>query len=270
MTDQLIKDFTEYIDAETVSYHSLTDYAKRPCSVFLKEISSIEKTITYCKKNLPKSTKAKPTYSDQALSTLTIAALGILMGQFELYQRFTFSSTFELSRYMPKFDLDRCIKSLQKESNLQLDICHLSAYRGQPAPIGQLIADNLSGWHMPRKVNFHMKAILNNLDFYSTVDIEALRVLWQLRHTMVHTGGWLTLPDAQKIPELSKHGDKAIFFYDGFTEAVVRRFHVIAARSTERLSKALNDNLSADVLASKEFKDLVNISSPKRSWIPRV
>jgi hypothetical protein len=157
MTKDKLLIISDFIDGESEASNGLADYASSPCVIFLSEIAAIFSAVDYCKKNFPKSGKAKFTESsDNALHQITIAALGTMMGQFELFQRFSFSTAFELTRYINKFDLDRCVKTLQKDCGLQLDLCHLSAYRGQPAPIGQLISDNLTGWHVPTKVNNYM------------------------------------------------------------------------------------------------------------------
>lgn len=248
----------------TDAFHSLDDYATAPCEVFLSEIYSIYSSVKLCADHLPPTNKL----TENALTQISIAALGTIMGQFELYQRFTFSAAFELTRYISSFNLESSIKTLEKDAGLQLDIAHLCAYRGQPAPIGQLIADSLMSWHSPEKVNLYVRAIARDLAFYSNDDIRIIKALWQIRHSMVHTGGWLTLPDAQKNVDFSGQGGKAIFFEDDFTEALVKALFKISISATRRLSVSLEAAIPADVAASKEFMRFASTKTNKRSWVP--
>jgi hypothetical protein len=247
--------------------NSLEDFAASPCEVFLSELDTIYLAVNHCIEHLPK----KSDETEQALAQITIAALGTIMGHFELYQRLSFASAFELTRYVAKFDLEKCVRSLEKVAGLKLDISHLSAYRGQPAPIGQLIADSLSSWHSPDTVNLYFNTISSNnkLSFYSNDDIRTIRILWQLRHSFVHTGGWLTLPDAQKNTDLMGKGGKAIFPKNEFTESVAKNLFGICIGATMRLSSNLAAGLPAKVVSSRVFKKFKSTKNNRDSWTPK-
>ena len=262
------KKFTDYIRRDISEVCSLDDYAASPASTFCEEIVDISDAVAHCIRNFPKKTNAELTEaSEDSLGQITAATLGTIMGHFELYQRFTFSTAFELTRHLPNFDFKNCARDLTKDSGLNIDVSTLMAYRGQPAPIGQLVADNLHSWHDPDKVNRYFKAIFSSLNFYSSQEADSLRVLWQLRHSMVHTGGWLTLPDAQKVHQLRAYGGQGIFLSENFTEVVARRLHQIVARATSRLDKAMAGHFPSEILTSDEYKKFVAIKSPRRVWL---
>jgi len=72
---------------------------------------------------------------------------------------------------------------------------------------------------------------------------------WQLRHSIVHTGGTITLPDAQKIKLLSSFGGHTITFQDQFIISLCRKISEIVKNSTKRIEKAFKDSLATSKLS---------------------
>ena len=50
-------------------------------------------------------------------------------------------------------------------------------------------------------------------------------MLWQLRHSIVHTAGTIGRPDAQKVPDLASFGNHEIVAPPTFIDATARRLH---------------------------------------------
>jgi hypothetical protein len=265
------KPFTAYIDSAPHWWRSsLENYARRPATAFLTEAVHLSDAVRHCRRHF--QTKSGDEYtkdSQDSLYRLSAAALAAVMGHLETYQRFLFAGLVEASRFDPSFDLEGFCKQLEKDSSLEIRLGALVAYRGQPAPIGLLIADNLGGWHDPARTSRHFAAIVPGTNMYSGTETEDLRLLWQLRHAVVHTGGWLTLPDSQRTKGLGSLGGKPILLNEAFIETVVRRLHPIVKRATERLAGKVRSTLSASLSKEhrKEVDELLSISSPRSSWL---
>jgi hypothetical protein len=279
------KSFASYIqEAPDWWSTSLPEYGQSPASAFLKEAVHLSDAVNHCKRHFPrKKTAKKPSTkrtakkpftkdSQDSLNRLCAATLAAIMGHFETYERFLFAGAFEATRLVPGFDMSACCKRLEKAASLSIDVGLLAAYRGQPAPIGQLLADNLVGWHDPQRVNSFFAAVFDNLSLFSNADSDDLLVLWQLRHSIVHSAGWITRPDAQKIKQLHGLGDKPIVLGPTFVVAVARRLHPIVSGATSRLSARLKARLPDDL--SQEQRDqvsqLLDVTTPRKSWLKRV
>lgn len=266
------KSFVEYIEAlDDASESSLEAYARSPAVAFLEQAVHSRNAIEYCMRTFGKKKDGNLTKDAQdTIYRISSATLASLMGHFETYQHFLFAGLLEGTRLMPDFEIDGCIGNLKKYGNLAVDLVRVSAFRGQPTPIGQILADNLNGWHYPQKVNSYFRAVVSDHDLYTKKEIRELEVLWQLRHSTVHTAGWLTQPDSQKVDALSKHGDHAIRLNYQFIPAVARRFHSIVDRSVRALEKKYRNNLNVELteVEKVEIDDLFLVASPRNVWLP--
>lgn len=265
------KKFTDYV-AEAPEWwdSSLRNYTDTPASTFLKECVHIWDAFNMCKRRFSK--KRDGTYtkdSRDSLHRIAAAALGSLLGHFETYERFLFAGAVEATRFISTFDVGALCKRLEKDSNVSVSLTHLAAYRGEPASIGRLWADNLPGWHNPERVNQHFKAILPDVQFYGQKDIRRLQVLWQLRHSVVHTGGWLTRADSQKVTGLGELAGKPILLNDSFIDAASRRLHQVVKAATTRFGTRFVERLPADLgEAEREAAtNLFRVASPRTSWL---
>lgn len=228
------KALVDCIDDEPPWWGSkLGDYQKSPASAFLREAVHISDAVNQCKRRFMK--KNDGTFnkdSQDSLYRLGAAAFSSMMSHFETFERSLFAGMLEGTHFVSGFRLEECRKRLQQDSLLALDINRLLAYRGRTAPIGQLVADSIGSWHNPVRVNAHFKTVLPDFQLFSGTEADDLDVLWQLRHSIVHTAGWLTHADAQKLRFLAKLADRPILLNPSFVEAVARRFHLIVGRAT--------------------------------------
>lgn len=265
-----IKEFQEYLCDATNSHVSHSEYLISPATTFLKYTVEAKSAIELCVRKFPR--KHNGNYVSDSLDSLQhleTAMLPAIMGHFETFQKSLFAGMFDLSVYLKPFKLHTFIRALD-EGKVSIDLTRLSAYRNiGTSSVGKIVADSLNGWHDPEKVNKHFNAFGLKYTFYSTEDMNRLRVLWQLRHSIVHTGGTLTLPDAQKVESLLKFGDKNIAFEQNFIYEVARKFHPIIKCSTEGMGGAFEINLLPDLPQEviDRIKKFFKVSSIITTWL---
>jgi hypothetical protein len=266
-----LKPFREYVDPAPDWWESsLEDYARAPAAAFLRETVHITDAINQCRRNFKrKNTEEFNKDSQDSIYRLGAAALSSLMSHFETFQRSLFAGAVEATRFIPGFDIERCCQRLQKDSALSIDLARISGYRGQPAPIGQLMADNLSSWHDPARVNAYFGAVIHDYTFFANDAARELRILWQLRHAVVHTGGWLTMPDAQKLSQLADLAGQPILLNENFIEAAARRLHRIVGPATSGFGAKFLERLSGPL--SRDDREVVEtlfaVISPRQNWL---
>jgi hypothetical protein len=260
------KAFTQYIRSGKTG---IGGYMKHPAVAFFKEIVDISDASAHCNRHFPKKKNVEFTAaSDHSYTQINAGLLCTLMGHFELYQRFTYAGLVEYSVEMEGLEIKDVINRLDKDFSLQIDPMKMLSYRRSYSAAGLMIVDNLPGWHDPSKVNKYFKAFRPKLNFYSNDQIKDIRVLWQLRHTMAHTGGWLSVPDAEKNEELKRHRNRDLYLSPNFIETVARRFHRIVFDCTTRLKVAVEQDASEAFKKSDAFKNYFEITSPRKSWLP--
>jgi len=267
------KPFTDYLETKPSWWErSLDEYSRSPVSAFLAEVVHLTDSVNHCIRHFPKRKDHSYTKDSQD-STYRICASthAAIMGHFELMQRLLFAGLFEATRLIPEFDVVNFTRQLTKDSNVSIELVPLTAYRGRKAQIGQVIADNLYGWHEPSNVNRHFQALVPKVTLYSNDETAELLLLWQLRHSIVHTAGWLTTPDSQKLRELVPFGDRPIIIGGSFILAVARGFHRIVSRAVGRLAGSFGEMLPADLtdVERHEVDNLLLVASPRKSWFPR-
>jgi hypothetical protein len=260
------------IDAPGVHKTSLDDYLACPAGTFLTNVCDLHDSFVHCLNKFTK--KADGGYnkdSEHSLRHISVAILSTSMGHFETFQKSLFAGLVEKSILFPAFDIEKFLKHFDKHGGgeVSLSVARLLAFRTINAPVGFVIADSLTSWHNPARVNTYFKAFGCKQDCYGADEASDLDVLWQLRHSIVHTGAWLTQPDAQKLKRLSGFGNKPIAFDSAFVAAVCRRFHKIV--------KACNGRLLADCVGllgpspSAESRDglqaFLAVTSPKKVWL---
>lgn len=268
-----IKSLEKYLVAgpapTTTSFEA---YANCPAEAFLISVCNAHDAFVQCLKKFTK--KANNQYnkdSEDSLQNISVAILATLMGHFETFEKALFAGLVENSIYFQGFDVDGFLKHLSKfgKRDVVVRADRLLAFRTAKAPVGFVIADSLAGWHNPKIVNSLFKGFGGKNNVFGSQEISDLEVLWQLRHSIVHTGAWLTQPDAQKVKRLSKHSNTAITFDFNFVNAVARRFHRIVKACNGRL---LSDCLSllgasASVDQTDRIKALLDVRSPKKVWL---
>lgn len=265
------KEFQQYLVEPTPAHVGHFDYLKSPGTAFLKYTVEAKSTVDLCIRKFP--TKANGEYVKDALDSmqhLVVAMVPAIMGHFETYQRYLFAGMFDTSVYLEKFDVDDFLKRLSKVSEVSIDPLRLSAHRGLGAEsIGLLMADSLGGWHDPDRVNICFDAFGLKRQLFSNDSCNRLNVLWQIRHSIVHTGGTLTLPDAQKVKELSEHGNKKLVFENRFIYEISRKLHPLIKESTNGIGEPFKNRLKATTpqSARQKIDDLFTVKSPIAVWL---
>lgn len=247
----LIKEFQQYLSTATNAHVGQNDYIISPATAFLKYTIEAKDAISLCARKFPK--KSDGTYTKDSLDSLqylTVATLPAIMGHFETFQRYLFAGIFDLSVYLNGFKIKSFIDKVSKDTSISIDLERLSAFRNIPmGSVGFIVADNLRNWHSPEKVNSYFKAFGLNFQFFSNDDIKRIKVLWQLRHSIVHTGGTLTLPDSQKCEDLISFGDTIIAFDKNFIYEVSRKLHPIIKKGVAGLEAEFKTKLKTEIPA---------------------
>lgn len=264
------KEFQEYLtNPATIHKISHEDYMKAPAIAFLKYTVEAKDAVNFCINKFPKN--ANGAYAKDSMDSLqhiVVAMLPTLMGHFETFQRYMFAGMFDNSIFLKSFSVDDFFKKLSKSANISIDSVRLSAYRGYgTTSIGLLLADSLPGWHNPEKVNTYFNAFGLHYQFYDANACSQLSVLWQLRHSIVHTGGTITLPDAQKVSTLTPHGGKQVVFEKHFIFEVARKLHPLIKKSVEGIGAMyianeiddITDETKNTIAAFFEVKSSVNV-----------
>lgn len=263
---RLIKEFEQYLIEEINTQVSHRDYTIAPAVAFLKHTIKAKSSIDLCIRNLPRNkNKEYAKGSKDAIQHLTISVLPTIMGHFETYQKYLFAGMFDLSVYILGFDVKKFLDKTTKDVSIDLE--RLAAFRNiGTSSIGFVIADNLKGWHSPEKVNSYFNAFSLNHQFFPIDDIKRIKVLWQLRHSIVHTGGTITLPDSEKITELNQWGDKTFVFQENFIYEVARKLHPIVKRGTEGLGTGFKSKLKPNL--NSQVTNRIDTFFEVRSSIP--
>jgi hypothetical protein len=264
------KEFHEYLVEPNGCHVVHEDYSRSPASAFLRYTIEAKDAVNYCQNHFPKN--ADGAYRKDAIDSLQYivsAFLPAIMGHFETFERYLFAGVFEHSRLLRGFDVEKFFSSLKKEYNVSIDAVRLGAYRGFRAPVGILLADNLPGWHDPERVNAYFRAFGFRRQFFSNDDCARLRVLWQLRHSIVYTGGSITIPDAQKVDELKDFGGKPVVFGVQFIFELSRRMHPLVKTATKGIEGCFRSDLIDNVPKhdQESLAKLFEVKSSVSAWL---
>jgi len=263
------REFHEYLISPTRDSHiSHDEYLLSPASAVLKYTVEAKSAIDICIRRFKNESNQMTPDAKDALQHIITAILPAIMGHFETYQRYFFAGIFELSPYLKDFDAQSFFKSLDKKAKVTIDPMRLAAYRGQGASsIGVLLADALPGWHSPSRVNDYFHCF--GLSYLSEDACRRLNTLWQLRHSIVHTGGTLTLADSQKVCELTSLGEKQIVFEDNFIYEVARKLHKLVKEATENTETGFRARISSDIdpQIMRSINRLFEVKSTHNAWL---
>ena len=243
------KEFQEYIIEPSGDAHvTLSVYEESPATAFLAYCVEAKDSIIHCQRHFQKNLDESLSKSSvSSLQHLSAAILPTIMGHFETYQRHLFAGIFEMSGVLRNFHANDFVSKLQKSDvDIKIDPVKLAGYRRFSTTTGVLLADNLSGWHNPRLVNKYFSALLDT-DIYDEVSCKNLLLLWQLSHSIVHTGGSMSRPDAQKVPELIEHGGKPLAFDGMFILEVSKKFHPLVKSATSKAEKSFKGQQIPDI-----------------------
>lgn len=266
-----IKEFYEYIQSGSSS--PLVNYEKSPACEFLRYAVDAKDAMNHCLKHF--STKKRGEYTKASLDSLQIISaclLAGLMGSFETYQKYLFANMFEYSIYLNDFDAKRFFKKLSEETSLNIEPYHIAAYRDNRTAVGLLIAESLKNWHSPEKVDKYFSCFQTGgvkRSLYSKNTQDNLKILWQMRHSIVHTACTITIPDAQKVKQLNAFGNNTICLQNNFIQEVVRKFHVIIRDVTYNMRDMFVSNLKDDIDESiqKRIDNIFKVTSSCSVWL---
>lgn len=278
------------IQIQNTGLASWDESIRSPAVYFLSQVVNLNKSLRYCMEQFPSKDKAtsrvgyKPIEKltpegQQVIFRLSAAAFVAMMGHFEIYQRSFLAGLFDATRFIRSLDMDAAMRGIfgdGKDSSVRM--IDFAAYRGQPAYIGRLLTDSLTVWHNPQRINSIVKSMLPRVDFYAAEDVRYLNCLWQIRHSIAHSGGWLTPPDAQRIPELHGMGGQPISFDHNFIRQIHEEFHAVVHNSVGRTATAFRDRIAADyskeeatrIIGSEEIECLFKVDSPRQSQLRRL
>ena len=266
-----VKEFQSYLTGPTSAHVGNEDYLGAPASAFLRYAVEAKSSVDLCLRTFTK--KRDGSYRKDSLDSiqhLVAAMLPAVMGHFETYERYLFAGMFDLSAYLTKFDVDKFLTRLEKHGGLVIEPRRVAAYRSIGAQsIGLLLTDSLTGWQRPDRVNEYFNAFELSRQLFSDQDCRRLAVLWQLRHSIVHTGGTLTLADAQKVPELASLGERKVVFEGLFITEVARKLHSLVKKATDGMGTAFATRLRKDTPAAvgARVAKLFEVHSSVRAWL---
>lgn len=265
------KPITEFLFENTQGHFSYDKYAIEPATAFLAYAVSAKDAIEYCKTHFPhkEDTDHLTQPSIIAIQHIINSTLASVMGHFETFQKHLFAGLFDRTVYIQEFDPNSFFRQLDKKDGVDVQLIHLLAYRDTKTHTGILIADCLSGWHNPECVNKYFYAFGFKTQFFDNDALLDLKQLWQLRHSIVHTAGTLTRPDAQKVLTLYEMGNRNIVFSNKFMYEIVKRLHSLVYQSVVRLRNTFEPRIN-NTLSTKDKKELLqffNVNSKQKSWL---
>lgn len=268
MAGRPVKEFEKYLTDGSTCHVGHGEYISSPATAFLRHLVEAKTAIDLCVRTLPKKNNGDFTKaSEDTLQYLLVATLPSIMGHFETYQRYLFSGMFDLSVHLDGFDVTNFFKILENETSINLNWNRLAAHRALGASsVGSLLADSIGSWHNPDKVNNYFSCFKLKFIPFGNDDKKRLKTLWQLRHSIAHTGGSLTLADAQKVETLAGFGGRNISFETNFIFEVARKFHPLIKNATEGLGSKFKSQLVNNI--SLEAKNRVDDFFAVKSSIP--
>jgi hypothetical protein len=265
------KEFHEYLIEPSNSHILHDDYMRSPATAFLSYAVDAKDAIHNCHKYFKMNKNHQ--YNRQSLSSLqhiSAALLPTIMGHFETYQKYLFAGVFEYSIFFKQFNLKTAFNKLDALCKFSIDPIRVSGYRGISTQVGLLLADNLKDWHNPKKVNQYFQEFFSfRQQMFGNDDIRRLNTLWQLRHSIVHTGCTITFPDAQKNNDLANFGNKAIVFDTNFIIQVSRKMHPIVRDATRRTEANFREKIKDDINPEElsKIEDLFKVDSKVKAWL---
>lgn len=271
------KQFYEYIEENSTNKVTLQLYSSSPSTAFLKYVVDAKNAAEQCRLKFKPSPHAA--YSKEALSSFQTINAGLhaaIMGNFETYQKYLFARMFEYTPYLQKFNIKEFIKNLQDDSKsgIPIDLERLCAYRSNSVAVGLIIADSLKNWQAPSVVNKYFMAFAKAMkvsprEFFTPDARNTLSILWQMRHSIVHTASTITIPDAQKVDKLNAYSGKVIALRPQFIHAVARKMHKLVKASTESVKIAFIANLKPTTPANVriDIEKLFEVKSSINVWL---
>lgn len=272
------KEFYEYIAESSTKGNSLVHYAESPATAFLKSVNEAKNASVACLRQFNKNKEGE--YTQPSLRSIQLINAGLLatiMGNFETFQKYLFAGVFEYSIYLRKFELKSFFTKINHSngSSANIDLERFAAFRDNHTAVGLILADNLKNWQSAHCVNSYFRAFglrdvhNNQIDIISSDTRESLSVLWQMRHSIVHSASTISIPDAQKVSKLNGFGDKVIALEPQFITEVARKFHPIIKEITDNIGGMFKNNLRQNIPADlkQRIDNLFLVDTTYKAWL---
>ena len=262
---------TSYFHKDTASARAYITNASSTATVFLRSVVEICDSVTYCEHTFENNGgMAMIEKSSESLRVFVMAAFAMLMSNFEVFQKKQFADLVDSNDFMNGFDDIELAKRLEKEG-CSITLYRILAARGEPREPGQIVADSLTSWHNPSRVNQYFKIVFPTINIYSNSVAAELELMWQLRHSIVHTGGTITREDAAKVSSLRRFSDQKLVLEGSFILEVGRRLHVIvkqvsAILECELRKRFIRQEGESDAEVDEIIKEIVGCTSTRPSW----
>jgi hypothetical protein len=242
----------------------------QPATGLLQYAINTTNAIEECKRRFPKLPNHHTTIeSNVHIQNLINSSIASIMGYFESYEKYLFAGIFERTVYFSNFN-EKLFFNIFKNNCQQVEVRldEFLAYRNVSASIGLILADSLTGWHEPQKVNSYFKGFGLVVNAFSNEDVNDLETLWQIRHSIVHTAGTITMPDSQKNRALANFGGKNIVLKNKFIYDLSRRLHSMVYHVNERLKEKVDTALSVNLSAPEKMSllNFLTVRSHNPQW----
>lgn len=184
---------------------------------------------------------SKATQNTESMQIWLCSLYSYAMGQFELYIRRQFTEVLNTSTFFNSYDSTGIAERLRKAGCVPTieSILVDSANEWEP---GWLISEAMPGWHDPEKVNQYFRVLFPDFCLYSIEQSERIRLMWQIRHLIVHTGGTITRYDARKNRLLHRLGDKKLHLSETSIDSLAHWLNAIVIDSTESLKTKIMEH----------------------------
>lgn len=239
---------------------------QRPAAALLKRLSAQWDAINHCRNKFPKKLSGELTKASANSPHVACSAVfATMMSEVETFQRVLYAGCFEFSAHIPAYDPKEALKKIDKK---ELSPTILAGYRGASASVGRLLADSLTGWHNPASVNSFLHAFALR-ELFDPIGVTDLTLMWQFRHSIVHTGGWITRPDSQKLAALTGLADRPIIVGFPFIDSATRRLYRTISNSVTAYGTAYIARLDPSTPATvwTTLTNLFDVAGPRPAWI---
>ena len=263
------KDITDYFPSDRLPRVDKT-LDQSPATTFLREVVDVCDAIHHCKRTFTRKKNSEFTKdSSDSFQRITTSGFALLMSHFETYQKAQYAEILN-ARFL--FDLPdelELARRLEKEGCI-VTLPRVLAAGEDSGETGRIIADALPGWHNPDRVNRYFHTLFPDLNLFSNDLVREFNVLWQLRHSIVHTGGAVSREDAIKVPSLRHYGERKLVFGEEFMPAIGRRFHIVIQIILDPLKQKAQqlfqviDETDAEIV--NIIDTIVGYSSRRKSW----
>ena len=272
INNKQVQDYLFSDSRPIVGHIPIEEFELHPATALLDYTLVVKNAIEKCKKSFDKKANNHLTLESQiAIQNLTNSALASVMGYFEIYEKYLFAAMFEKSVYLTSFKERNFYKNTLGETKEKVEIpfTQLTSYRNSHITTGLIIANSLGSWQNPEKVNSYFRSFGFAVSAFSNDDIKDLKILWQLRHSIVHNGATITKSDAQKVDELKAYGNRKIILSNKFIYDLAKSMHSMVFNVNKRLEQAFLADLIPTITPDERHcvSEIFAVTSRNSAWL---